>query len=1161
MARNNFDDQGGQTGSAGEGQMTILQADGHESISLPQGDFLTQGDIVRDGQDLVLHGSDGQEVIIENYFSADTPPTLVTSQGSQLTPALVESFVKTEDHSEYAANETANDESAIGLVKEVSGDATVTHPDGSSEKITLGTEIYQGDIIETSAEGAVNIVFVDESSFAVSNNARLAIDEYVFDPASQSGETNVSILRGMFVFTSGLIGRDDPDDVQIDTPVGSIGIRGTTIAGHINPDGESQITVVEGAIVIRNGVTEVTLSDQYDTVTLTGYENQINMNGQMTTDQMRASYGDIGQVNPGFFNTLNETNGSIEGTINQDAVPQEQPAQDASPEPALPDEPVPAIDETKVLQEAQEQTVANYDIFSDPNVTGFDDSIKLTSDPYSTEQNRDIVGGTLLGVTAPLTQTTTTVTGTTTTTTRTATTTALEPPPLPPLELVLEVFVDDDALEGAVVGRVYTTIAYESASIKFITVPENGGGDPYFILVKEASGVYKIVLTAAGEADLASFSLGELIGTVEVGVRLADGRTDTAKVEAVYDDYSSPVSGGPPSSLNLDTMNASQGTWTPGSTGYGLGYHAAYLGDFDHNGSNNFAVTTNIAASGVVNLPGAGNNLNPTNDSGSLVVAGSGDVNGDGHTDILVGRPLFDITANEGQVNLHSGANVFSFSTTGGGNVNDNFGYQVAMIDFNGDGYADIFATAKQFDGDRGNLSWHQGSSSFAFSGIGFTQLTDGAAGEYFGSTMTALRDFNNDGYGDLAVGSVGPSAYVNIYYGADTANGTADVAITGINNSTGQMSIYSVGDTNGDGRTDLLIDNSYATNNLFLIRGGNTGGAIGTIEDLRITSGNTIVGSGSAGDFNGDGYDDIFVAARNGNVVDAFVIYGSPSLTGTIALDPNWVTNNPGRGYHLTFDLANYGSPSGFSMEATSIGDQNGDGFEDMILSSPDFNGTDGGYFIVYGAPDPSNIAAPDPEVHTDVGSYANAGSDMITSSNNDGLVGGTANNIMANLNGGTRHQGVSFQAGNGDDLIRLYGTGSNMARVIDGGNGANDRLLLMDTGTLDLRNVSEFSGVERIMMNAAGTQSMTIGLDDIFELMETSQYTNAGRYTLLIGENGVGVKNLTIDDPSNTTSMSGAGLVAASSTVIDSQTYNIYNFGSGYQLLIDADIGITVN
>ena len=75
----------------------------------------------------------------------------------------------------------------------------------------------------------------------------------------QTKAQDFSVLKGVFVFTSGLIGREDPDDVNIDTPSGSIGIRGTIIAGDTN---SGEITVVEGAIVLRDFAgNEMTLAD------------------------------------------------------------------------------------------------------------------------------------------------------------------------------------------------------------------------------------------------------------------------------------------------------------------------------------------------------------------------------------------------------------------------------------------------------------------------------------------------------------------------------------------------------------------------------------------------------------------------------------------------------------------------------------------------------------------------------------------------------------------------------------------------------------------------------------------------------------------------------------------------------------------------------------
>ncbi|MCF8496176.1 MAG: FecR family protein, partial [Alphaproteobacteria bacterium] len=270
------------------------------TAQLPDASFVRDAVMSREGIDLILDGPNGT-VVIEGYFAADPAPNLVAPDGVTLTPHLVDSFIKS--GAEYAANTTATDESPVGTVQEVSGEATVTHADGSVETIQIGTLIFQGDIIETDADGAVNIVFVDETSFAVSEDARLAIDEYVFDPATQSGESNFSVLKGVFVFTSGLIGRDDPDDVQIDTPVGSIGIRGTIIAGDVNA---GEITVVEGAIVLRDfHGHEMTLATQFETARFESGGSIQNL-GQMSAAEVSGRFAGVAHVSPGLFSSIND---------------------------------------------------------------------------------------------------------------------------------------------------------------------------------------------------------------------------------------------------------------------------------------------------------------------------------------------------------------------------------------------------------------------------------------------------------------------------------------------------------------------------------------------------------------------------------------------------------------------------------------------------------------------------------------------------------------------------------------------------------------------------------------------------------------------------------------------------------------------------------------
>lgn len=310
MTYRDFDDL-----SSGQGGLPLSDAIKIEGplVELPDAAYVRDAMLQRDGMDLVLDGPDGR-LIIESYFSTDFPPDLAAPDGATLTPTLVNSFVRSAPV--YAQAHSETDASPVGAVAEVSGEANVLRTDGSTQKIVRGTPIYEGDVIETGSDGAVNIHFVDDTSFAVSGDARLAIDEYVYDPATQSGEQGFSVLKGLFVFTSGLIGRDDPDDVRIDTPTGSIGIRGTIIAGNAST---GEITLVEGAIVVRDlAGNEVSLAAQFETAQIVPGEGVRNL-GQIAADDVFSRFSGISVVAPALFSSIEDTIGEQRDVVPGDA--------------------------------------------------------------------------------------------------------------------------------------------------------------------------------------------------------------------------------------------------------------------------------------------------------------------------------------------------------------------------------------------------------------------------------------------------------------------------------------------------------------------------------------------------------------------------------------------------------------------------------------------------------------------------------------------------------------------------------------------------------------------------------------------------------------------------------------------------------------------------
>lgn len=268
----------------------------------------------------------------------------------------------------------------IGKVIEVTGSASVKRADGSVEPLSLGTEIYQYDEVETFGDGAVSLEFIDDSSFNISNNARLTIDEYVFDTSTDSGSSDFSMLDGIFVYTSGQIGLGDPDDVMIATPVGSIGIRGTIIAGDI---ANGEITVVEGAIVLRDfGGNEVTLANQFESARF-GLEGQgIEHMGVKSPDDFTESFKGLIEVSPDLFSSIsdvakelqNETSQSNEMSDEESVAVDAEAVEAAEPKTVLDEDPAERPDQN--IEEAGSESDQDLEDTNDSEAPDVEDGIK-----------------------------------------------------------------------------------------------------------------------------------------------------------------------------------------------------------------------------------------------------------------------------------------------------------------------------------------------------------------------------------------------------------------------------------------------------------------------------------------------------------------------------------------------------------------------------------------------------------------------------------------------------------------------------------------------------------------------------------------------------------------------------------------------------------------
>src|SRR5262249_53895254 len=93
----------------------------------------------------------------------------------------------------------------------------------------------KGDVVQTGADGNVGITFTDGTAFNLSSNARMELNEFVYDPNGKSNSTLFSLSKGTFTFIAGKVAKTG--EMKIDTPVATMGIRGTTPHVEISDDG------------------------------------------------------------------------------------------------------------------------------------------------------------------------------------------------------------------------------------------------------------------------------------------------------------------------------------------------------------------------------------------------------------------------------------------------------------------------------------------------------------------------------------------------------------------------------------------------------------------------------------------------------------------------------------------------------------------------------------------------------------------------------------------------------------------------------------------------------------------------------------------------------------------------------------------------------------
>jgi len=238
----------------------MLDAGASTHLVIPGGNFLLTAEFHRSGGDLILQGADGRQVVVSGFFDSRHPPQLLTDFGAIIDPDLAARLAGPEVPGLLAADGNAAPALvAIGEAQKLSGHVHVKHADGTTEELHQGSVIYRGDVVQTEGDGSLGIVFADRSTFSLGKNGRMTMDEMLYDPQAHTGKAAMSVVQGTFSFVSGQIAKSGPDAMQVKTPVMTIGIRGTTVAGTAAAEGSNNTIALMsdedggvGQIVVSN---------------------------------------------------------------------------------------------------------------------------------------------------------------------------------------------------------------------------------------------------------------------------------------------------------------------------------------------------------------------------------------------------------------------------------------------------------------------------------------------------------------------------------------------------------------------------------------------------------------------------------------------------------------------------------------------------------------------------------------------------------------------------------------------------------------------------------------------------------------------------------------------------------------------------------------------
>jgi FecR protein len=142
---------------------------------------------------------------------------------------------------------------------------------GDARALAVGSEVFRNELVRTGLQSDAKLIFLDDTNLSVGPASEVTLDRFVYDPDKSAGAVVVKTTKGIFRFVTG---SQRPQNYVINTPIASIGVRGTIFDLLVLPD-RVTVILIEGQILVT------TLFNRTITLSQPGMSITVYANGRV----------------------------------------------------------------------------------------------------------------------------------------------------------------------------------------------------------------------------------------------------------------------------------------------------------------------------------------------------------------------------------------------------------------------------------------------------------------------------------------------------------------------------------------------------------------------------------------------------------------------------------------------------------------------------------------------------------------------------------------------------------------------------------------------------------------------------------------------------------------------------------------------------------------